>query len=197
MNKVKYFIVNILFTWSAFAQCDYDQIIYDDKSKTLLITSKAITLDIYETPYNGRLLTTKLSRSGNFYTMEFEITQDSSTQDLKPICFKSGDRVDFALSNNTNLSLMQTEDKICGVKFENTENGFTTVTNYIKVILTQDAFDKLSKNEVILIRIASKEFKEKFVIKNELEQVIGDEVMMTNPSRFFMDNIECLTKPQF
>ncbi len=193
---LRLFIILFVCTFSLKAQCDYTNIGYDRDSKALYLKSMPITLELYETPFNGRLIQVFLVRNGNSYYLEFEITRDSASQDLQPVCFVKGDRVSFSLSNNTYISLSQIEDKICGVKFENSTNGFVTVTNYINVILTQDSFEKLLKNEVLLMKISSENYNKTFVLKNEMEELINNQMTITNPTRFFMDNIECLTNPK-
>jgi hypothetical protein len=163
----------------------------------MFIRSATITLDLYETPYNGRLIQAYLIRNGDSYFLELEITRDSASQDLKPICFKKGDRVSFSLSNHTNLTLIQTEDKICGIKTKNEKNDFVTVTNYIKVVITQDAYEKLSKNSAVLMRVSSKDYNETVVLKSEIEEITDDEITISNPSQFFIKNIKCLIEPDF
>jgi hypothetical protein len=152
---------------------------------------------MYETPFNGRLILATLIRNGDIYYIDFEITRDSSAQDLEPHCFERGDRVSFSLSDNSIISLTQTEERICGIKLEDKNQEFITVTDYIRVIVTQDAYEKLSKHEIILMKITGKEFNKTIVLKSELEESSENEVQITNPTRFFMDNIDCMVNPQF
>jgi hypothetical protein len=194
MKLIMIFVLLLGFTSKA--QCDYSSVSYDNSTKKSHLISLPITLDLYETPYNGRFIQVFLIREGNSFFMEFELTRDSSSQDLKPVCFEKGDRVSFSLSDNSFVNLMQTRDKICGVKFEDNKNGFVSVTNYINVVITQEAFEKLIKSKVLLIKISSKDYNETFVLKNEIEELVNNEVVVTKPGRFFMDNIKCLTNPK-
>lgn len=197
MSKYACLFLFTTFTLSAVAQCRYNSIMYERDSKMLYLETTPITLDIYETPFNGRLIEAILKRNGNRYTIEFEITRDSSTQNLKPSCFEKGDRVSLSLSDNSIVGLTKTDEKMCGVKFINEDNGFVSVTDYMKVVLTQDSYEKLKKHEVVLMKFFSKDFDKTIVLKSELEQIINDKVKITNPNRFFLDNIECLTNPDF
>jgi len=63
--------------------------------------------------------------------------------------------------------------------------------------LTNTAFEELLKSEVLMIKILSEDYEETFVLKDELEVVKGEAVTITKPARFFIDNIECLTNPNF
>jgi len=197
MLKYKFIFFLLLASLNSFSQCDYQSILYDNATKTLYIKSNALTLELYETPYNGRFVQAFLVRNGNSFFIELEITRDSASQNLKPTCFEKGDRVSFSLSNNENISLIQVEDKICGIKNEAAGDGFTTVTDFLKVVITQDAFDKLSKNKVVLMRINSKNYNQTFVLKSELEELINNELVITDPSSFFIETVDCLVKPNF
>lgn len=179
------------------AQCEYSSIVLNNTTKSIFLKSNPITVDLYETPYTARLISATFIRNGDVYYIDFEITRDSSAQELEPYCFEKGDRVSFSLSDNSVLSLMQTEDRICGIKLDNEKNEFVTVTDYIRVIITQAAYDKLSKHRIILMKIKAKNYDKTIVLKSELEEVIEDEVVISNPTRFFMDNIECFVNPKF
>lgn len=178
-------------------QCEYSRVEYNNSTKQVYIQSKPITLDVYETPFNGRIILVTFIRIGNQYTLEIEITTDSSAQDLEPICFENGTRLSFSLKNNDIASITQTEEKICGVKFFDEKTGYTTVSNYARFLLTQEAYDKLIESEIVLMKIASETYQKTFVLKDEIEETFEEEIKVTNPSRFFIDNIECMTKPKF
>lgn len=196
MKIISLFISLVSFTLS-YAQCQYSDVRLNNSTKSLFLKSKPITVDLYETPFNGRLVLATFIRNGDVYYIDFEITRDSSAQDLEPHCFERGDRVSFALSDNSIVTLMQTEDKICGIKLEDKGEEFVTVTDYIRVIVNQDAYEKLSEHEIILMKIKGKTLDKNLVLKSELEEVINDEIYVSNPSRFFMDNIECMVNPKF
>lgn len=195
--KSLFTIVMFTFCLSMQAQCEYSVVTYNNETDEAYLQSIPITLDIYETPFNGRILIASLIRIENQYYIEIEITTDSSAQALEPICFKKGARLSFSLKNKSIISISQREDKICGVKFYDEETEYTTVSNYARFILTQNSFDELIKSEVILMKIDSEDYEKTFVVRDELEEVVGEEVIITNPSRFFIDNIECMTNPKF
>jgi hypothetical protein len=146
---------------------------------------------------NGRILIAHLIRSGDLYYIEIEVTKDSSSQDLTPICLEDGSRLGFLLKDNETFSIPHVSEKICGIKTYDSKTGYTTVSNYGLFILTQPIFKKLLKSEVFLMKIISKDYTKKFVLKDELEEFVNNEVMVTNPSRFFLDNIDCMVNPKF
>lgn len=179
------------------SQCEYSVIKYDNTTGKAVLKSKPITLDFFETPFNGRIVLANLIRVGNQYYIEIEITRDSKSIDLEPICLESGSRLSFLLKNNSTFSLPHVSDRICGIETNDSKSGYTTVSNYGLFILTQPTFNELSKSEVVLMKVIDKDFDKTIVLKNELEEPSDNGYKMTNPSRFFMDNIECMTKPKF
>ncbi len=196
---IKAYLIVFLLTFSllSYGQCEYSEMAYDNSTNQAYLKSLPITLDIYETPLNGRIILASLIRTGNQYFIEIEITKDSSTQDLEPICFEKGSRLSFSLKDGSIVSIPQVDEKICGVKFYDEDSGFTTISNFAKFVLTQNAFDTLIKSEIVLMKINSTDFEKTFVLKDELTQTQADSTMTTNPSRFFINNIECMTNPNF
>ncbi len=196
---MKYILTLLLISFSSltYSQCDYSHVEYNNTTGKGVIKSYPYTLDFYETPMNGRLLLISLIRAGNQYFMDLEITKDSSAQDLEPICLESGSRLSFLLKNNTSISLPHVEDKICGIKTYDRKSGYTSVSNYGLFMITQSGFDELLKSEITLIKITDKDYKKSFVIKDELEAPVDDGYKITKPSRFFIDNIKCMTNPKF
>ncbi|NBC56724.1 MAG: hypothetical protein GVY05_00330 [Bacteroidetes bacterium] len=191
------FVLWICFSIQIYGQCNYERIKYDNKTNKATLKLSPITLDLYETPLNGRIILASLIRIDNTFFIEIEITKDSKTQKLEPICFKQGTKLSFSLKNNTIISLFQREKKICGVNYYDKKNNYSSVSNYARFILTQQAYDELIQSEVILMKIIAKNYENTFVLKTELEEQFEDQIITTNPSRFFMDNIKCLTNPQF
>ncbi|MGX1024819.1 hypothetical protein [Flavobacterium sp. CS20] len=196
---IKVYLFAFIFTFSlfSFGQCEYSEMAYDNTTNKAYLKSLPITLDIYETPLNGRIVLASLIRTGNQYFIEIEITKDSSAQDLEPICFEKGSRLNFSLKNGSIVSISQVDEKICGIKLYDEETEYTTVSNYAKFILTQKAFDELIKSEIVLIKISATNYEKTFVLKDELIQNIENSTIVTYPSRFFIDNIECMTNPKF
>lgn len=181
----------------SYSQCDYSVVRYDSATGKGVIKTLPITLDFFETPMNGRILIAHLIRSGNLYYIEIEVTKDSSSQDLTPICLEDGSRLGFLLKNNETFSIPHVSEKICGIKTYDSKSGYTTVSNYGLFMLTQPIFEKLLKSEVFLLKIISKDYTKKFVLKDELEEFEDTKVKITNPSRFFIDNIDCMVNPKF
>ncbi len=179
------------------AQCQYSVIDIDNSTQKVYLQTTPITLDIIQTPFSGRIILASLIRSGNMYFIEIEITTDSSAQDLEPMCFNKGARVSFSLKDNTILSLTQRTDKICGIKSYDEKINYTSVSNYARFILTQYAFETLLQSEVVLMKISDTNYNKTIVLKDELEEIIDNEVIITEPGRFFMDNIQCLIQPKF
>jgi len=179
------------------SQCEYEHVQYDNTTKQLYLKTAPITLDLYETPFSARLLLASLIRNGNQFFIEIEITKDSSAQELEALCFKEGARLSFSLKNNAVISISQKESEICGVKQINEDTGFTSVSNYARFILNQKAFDALSQSEVVMIKISDTAYSKTYVLKSELEVSNQDGIIHTNPSRFFIDHISCLTHPKF
>ncbi|RRO14012.1 hypothetical protein [Flavobacteriaceae bacterium 14752] len=196
---IKTYLTLLLFTCSllSFGQCEYSEMAYDNSTNQAYLKSLPITLDIYETPFNGRIVLASFIRTGNQYFIEIEITKDSSSQNLEPICFEKGSRLSFSLKDGSIVSIPQIEEKICGIKSYDKKTNYTSISNYAKFILTQEAFDSLVKSEIILIKISSTDFNKTFVLKDELIQTRADSTITTNPSRFFIDNIKCMTNPKF
>jgi len=196
---MKYAFMFMIFLASLFSysQCEYADIKYNRSTKLLFLKQFPITLDVFETPYNGRIILATMMRIGDNYTIDLEITLDSNAQELEPVCFKEGTKLSFALKNNKFVTLTQKEDIICGIKYSERRDNYNTVSNYARFVITQDAYDELKKEEIILMKIISEDYTKTFVLKSELEQVIDGEVVVTNPTRFFMDNIDCLTNPKF
>lgn len=180
-----------------YSQCAYSVIDYDRSSGKGYMKSDPITLDYYETPFNGRIIVAHLIRFGSQYFIEIEITSDSSAQDLEPICFEKGARLSFSLKNRKVVSLSQIEDKICGVKTTDSRSGYTTVSNYARFILTQSVFDELKKSEIVLMKLADTNYDRSFVLKEEIKELFENETKITNPGKFFIENIDCLIKPKF
>ena len=195
--KIVFALLFLFFISKVNAQCEYSEVMYDNTTNKAYIKSVPITLDIYETPFNGRIILASLIRTGDQYFIEIEITKDSSSQELEPICFEKGSRLSFSLKDNTIISLSQREEKICGVKFYDEKTGYTTVSNYARFIITQSSFEALIKSEIILMKITSENFEKTYVLKDEIEEFKNDETVVTNPSRFFIDNIKCMTNPKF
>jgi len=190
--------VIILFTClCSFSQCRYEKVEFNNTTNQALLQLSPITLDIFETPINGRIIIASLIRIDSQYFIEIEITKDSTARELEPICFEKGTRLSFSLQNGSIVSLSQREEKICGVKYYDKKTNYSTVSNFSRFILTQTVFDALIKSEVIMMKINSDNFEKTYVLKDELEEKIGDEIIITSPGRFFMDNIKCLTNPQF
>jgi len=176
------------------AQCEYSSVFMNNSTKSLFLKLEPVTIDIYETPFNGRLILATLIRNGDIYYIDFEITRDSSAQDLKPHCFDAGDSVVFSLSDNSEIELEHIQDRICGIKLERRDD-FVSVTDYLRVIVTPEAKEKLKENEIILIDFKTKSYDKKFVLKSELEEIFEDEVYYSNPTEFFSKNIDCLINP--
>jgi len=195
---MKYVVLLLLFPLlqSTFAQCDYSLITIDKKQNKLHLESLPILLDMYETAFNGRIIEAKLIREQNRYTIEIGITQDSYAQKLKPICFEKGTKLSFSFTNNKIITLIQTEEEICGVRRRG-KNNYNAVSSYARFILTPEAYDILVKEEIVMMKIISKNYTRKFVLKSELEVMNKEEVIVTHPNRFFVENIKCLTEPQF
>jgi hypothetical protein len=180
-----------------YAQCEYADIKYDRSTKLLFLKQFPITLDVFETPYNGRIIKATMMRIGDNYTIDLEITTDSNARELEPVCFKEGSKLSFALKSNKIVTLLQKEEIICGIKQSEPRSTYNTVSNYARFIITQEAYDDLKKEEIILMKIISEDYTKTFVLKSELEDVKDGEIVITNPTRFFMDNIDCLTHPKF
>lgn len=195
--KIILFVLSLLWLSEVSAQCEYSEVKYDNTTNTAYIKSLPITLDIYETPFNGRIILASLIRTGDQYFIEIEITKDSSAQELKPICFEKGSRLSFSLKDNSIISLRQREEKICGVKFYDEKTEYYTVSNYARFILNQSAFESLLKSEIIMMNISSETFEKTYVLKEEIEDTKNNEVVITQPGRFFIDNIKCMTNPKF
>lgn len=181
----------------AYSQCEYSMVNYDATTGQSILKSKLITLDFQETPYNGRIVLAKLVRSGNQYFVELEITEDSSTRDIEAACIEPGSRLSFSLKNGLSVSLFQVNEKMCGIKTENRKTDFTSISNYGYFVITQNAFDELVKSEILIMKITSKDYNKTLVLKEELEIPTEEDYVITNPSRFFMDNIDCLINPKF
>ncbi len=194
MNKICLLLL-LVFSNVLNAQCEYSSVFMNNSTKSLFLKLNPVTIDIYETPFNGRLVLATLIRNGDVYYIDFEITRDSSTQDLVPHCFEEGDQVVFSLSDNSKITLNHIQDRICGVKLEQ-NNDFVSVTDYMRIIVTREALEKLSKHEVILLEFKSRDFSKNVVLKSELEEYYDDEIYISKPTRFFIDNIECLTNPE-
>jgi len=195
--KYVFLCIGLIMSFHTFSQCEYADIKYDKSTRLLFLKQFPITLDVYETPYNGRIILATMMRIGDNYTIDLEITTDSNAQELEPICFKRGSKLSFALKNNKIVTLLQKEEIICGIKQSERKNPFNTVSNYARFVLTQEAYDELKEEEIILMKVISEDYTKTFVLKSELEQVIDGKVVVTNPTRFFIDNIECLTNPKF
>jgi hypothetical protein len=196
MKYILFFFI-CCFSNLASSQCNYSEVKYDSATGRGIIRTNPITLDFFETPFNGRIVLAYLKRAGNQYYIELEITQDSSSQDLTPICLDDGSRLSFLLKNNETFSIPHVSDRICGVKTYDQRTGYTTVSNYGLFMLTQSTFEKLLKSEVILLKIINKDYVRTLVIKEELEEWVNDEIKITKPSRFFIDNIDCMVNPKF
>ena len=181
----------------ASAQCEYSVVQYNKETQKATLESFPVAIDLIETPFNARIVLASFTRTGDQYFLELEITEDSSTKDLKPICFEAGTRLSFSLKNNSITSIAQIEDKICGVKSYDRKTGYTTVSNYANFVITQHAYDILIKSEIILMKIISEDYEETFVLKDELEDMVDGEIAVTHPSRFFIEGIECMTNPKF
>lgn len=179
------------------SECQYNFVKFDHITKKIYLQLKPVTLDVYETPFNGRIILANFIREGDQYFIEIEITTDSSAQDLEPICFKRGDRLSLSLMNNRIVTISQIEKKICGIRVKNRKSKYITGSNYAKFILTQCAYDKLLKSEVVMMKINGENYDKTFVLRDELKEVKNDQEVITNPSRFFIDNIECMTNPKF
>lgn len=195
--KYLFVLLLCLFMSSLNAQCEYNLVKYDNSTDKVYIQLSPITLDVYQTPFNARIVLANLIRNGDQYFIEIDITKDSAAKDLEPICFEKGDRLSFSLKNNTIINISQIDEKICGVKFKDRKSEYTTVSNYAKFIITQHAFDEMIKSEVVLMKITSQAYNKTFVIREELKENKDEEIVITNPSRFFIDNIKCLTNPNF
>lgn len=192
------FVLFYLFYYTSIcAQCDYGELRYDNATEKVYMQLAPITLDVFETPFNARIILAHLIRYGNQFFIEIEITTDSSALDIKPICFEKSDRLSLFLKNNNIINILQTDDKICGVTWRDRRSGFITVSNYARFTLTQHAFDELKKSDVALIKISSKNYEKTFVLGEELEEKIDNDLVTTIPGRFFIENIECLTNPNF
>lgn len=178
------------------AQCEYDVVSIDNSKNEFYLESKPIVLDLYETQYNGRLIEAKLIRRRNQYVIELSITQDSYAQKLNSICFERGTKLSFLFQNNDTATLIQFENEICGIRRKG-KNDYNTVSNYSRFLLTREAYEKLKEEEITLMKIISTGFTRTFVLKSELEIMVDKEMVVTNPSRFFIDNIPCLTHPSF
>lgn len=183
-------------SFQTFGQCNYEKIEYDKSKEEATLKLAPITLDLFETPINGRIVLASLIRTDNQYFIEIEITKDSKSKKLEPICFEKGARLSFSLKNNAVVSIIQREEKICGITYYDEKNNYSTVSNYARFTLTQPAFDKLVQSEAILMKISAESYEDTFVLKNELEEQFDDKTIVSNPTRFFMDNIECLTNPK-
>lgn len=193
MKKIFLLLCIVLFK-TATGQCDYNSVLKNNSTKSLFLKLNPITIDIYETPFNGRLILATLIRNGDLYYIDFEITRDSSARELDPHCYEKGDSIELSLADNSTIVLNHVEDRICGVRLEQ-RDYFISVTDYMRVILQPEDIDKLSDSEVILMAIKGSDFKKNIVLKSELEEYYDDGVYLSNPTRFFMDNIECLTNP--
>ncbi len=185
------FIMN----FSSIAQCNYDIADYDFTKNKVYLESRPLVLDIFETPSKGRLVVAKLIREQNNYFIDLEITHDSNSQKLKPICFKKGSRLSFMLKNNLIVTLVQLKTKLCGIA-KRSKNGFYTVSNYARFVVTQDAYNELIKEQIILMKVISEDYTKKFVLKSEIEEEVNGEIIITKPTHFFIDNIECMTNPK-
>ncbi len=185
----------VAFHFTGIAQCDYSSIFKNNATKSLFLKLNPITVDIYETPFNGRLILATLIRNGDIYYIDFEITRDSSAQDLEPHCFENNDSVVMSLADNTKVTLKHIQERICGIKVENNDQ-FTSVTDYLRVIITPEDLKKLTEKEVILMEFKSSDFNKTVVLKSELEEFYDDEIYTSNPTRFFIDHIECLKNPR-
>jgi hypothetical protein len=177
------------------AQCGYSSVFMNNSTKSLFLKLEPLTIDIYETPFNGRLILATLIRNGDLYYIDFEITRDSSAQELEPHCFDKDDSIILSLADNTEIELSHIRDRICGIKLEQNDD-FVSVTDYMRVIVTSEALEKLSENEVILIKFKGKEFDKTVVLKSELEELYEDDIVITNPTKFFKNNIDCLINPK-
>ena len=51
------------------------------------------------------------------------------------------------------LMLIQKEEIICGIKQTERNSTYNTISNYARFVITQDAYDKLKKDEILLIKI--------------------------------------------
>lgn len=196
---MKYALVILTFLASliSYSQCEYADVKYNRTTKLLFLKQYPITLDVFETPYNGRIILATMMRVGDNYTIDLEITTDSNARELEPVCFKEGSKLSFALKNNKIVTLLQKEEIICGIKESDPNTSYNTVSNYARFELTQEAYDVLKNHEIIMMKVISEDYSKAFVLKSELEEVIDGEVVITNPTRFFMDNIDCLTNPKF
>ena len=177
--------------------CQYNFIKYDHVAEKIYLQLEPVTLDLYETPFNARIILANFIREGDQFFIEIEITTDSSAQDLEPICFERGNRLSFSLKNNKIINISQIEKKICGIKVKNRKSGFITISNYAKFIITQYAYDELLKSEIVMMKINGENYDKTIVLSEELIEVKNDKEVITNPSRFFIDNIECMTNPKF
>lgn len=198
MKSIKVLLVFCLcYGFQTYGQCNYEKIEYDNATDKATLKLAPITLDLYETTFNGRILLASLIRIDNQFFIEIEITKDSKAQKLEPICFEKGTRLSFSLKNNNIISISQRDEKICGISYYDKKTSYSTVSNYARFILTQQAFDELVESEVVLIKISAENYERTFVLKNELEEQLKDQTITTYPSRFFIDHIKCLTHPQF
>lgn len=196
---MKYLFI-LFYTFYMFSQdteCQYNLVKYDNTTEKIYIQLKPVTLDVYETPFNARIILANFIREGDQFFIEIEITTDSSAKDLEPICFKRGDRLSLSLKNNKIVNISQIEEKICGIKVKNRNSTYTTVSNYAKFIITQYAYEELLKSEVVMMKINAENYDKTFVLREELKEVKNEKEVITKPSRFFIDNIECMTNPKF
>ena len=184
-----------LYTFNGFAQCNYDIVDYDFANNKVYLESGPFTLDILESALSGRIVLAKIIRDQNNYFIDLEITQDSNCEKLKPICFKKGSRLGLLLKNNQIVTLVQLKAKLCGLS-KKTKDGYHTVSNYARFVITQDAYNALIKEEILLMKIISEAYTRQFVLKSEIEEEVNGEFIITKPTRFFMDNINCITNPQ-
>jgi hypothetical protein len=194
---LKYTLFSTLFfiTLVISAQCDYDVVDVDFKKNDVYLETISQILSIYETPSSGRIILAKLVRDRNNILIDIEITEDSKYEKLKPVCFKNS-KLSLLFKDNSLITLHQIYEEICGVRKKDRKSGFQSMSNYARFIIHKEAFEKLKQEEITLMKLISKDYTTKFVLKSELENIVEDDVFYTYPTRFFIDYIDCLINPK-
>ena len=189
-------VIFLIFSTLGYSQCEYSQIKFDKSTRLLFLKQYPVTLDIFETPFNGRIILASMMRIGDNFTIDLEITTDSNAQELEPVCFKKGSKLTFSLTNNETVTLEQREEIICGIKQDVKDTDYNTVSNYARFVIDLEMINKLKEHEIVLMKVESEDYNKTFVLKSELEEVKNDEIVTSNPTRYFIDNLECLTHPK-
>ncbi|MGM0635846.1 MAG: hypothetical protein ACQESK_07240 [Bacteroidota bacterium] len=191
-NIIIYFIFIISSVSLAQNDCRYTEVKLGENKKISVLRTDNVMVESTASETKGRVVDFGLLNVEGRVVLNVEIYSDSKKR-IEPSCIGSDAEMIVSLQNGKKIALPQIGQRLCGEELESNTPGFFNIRNRASFLITEDKFEDLLKNEMILIKINSVDFNLNFVVRGELYN--DENEKMLHPGKYFMQQLKCVVNP--